>query len=46
MFLGYEIDGVVQQEPPDWLREKMSAVIAEVLHVTFVKQGNEVKAAG
>ncbi len=29
MFKGYEIDGVLQQEPPEWLRDKITEVLAE-----------------
>jgi hypothetical protein len=46
MFLGYEIDGVLQKKPPDWLRKKMADAIAETLHVTFVEQVSEDEKAG
>lgn len=46
MFLGYEIDGVMQKEAPDWLRKKMADAIAEALHVTFVDQGSKDEKAG
>lgn len=45
MFLGWEIDGVMYKEAPEWVKEKVTEVLAEV-NGYIVVVDPEVKKAG